>query len=134
MIGLQFASAGKLGVEMKRFGQNALLRTIFLLALSPALAACATMGEAGSAAAQPASAAAAPSDAVASFATSATYGTSSIVQMASGRQTKVQVGSDYMSAAGDRCKRVILTDITLRKTQVSAVCLTDSGWNTVVGL
>lgn len=120
---------------MKRFGQNALLRTIFLLALSPALAACATMGEAGSTtAAQSASAAAAPSDAVASFATSATHGMSSIVQMASGRQTKVQVGSDYMSAAGDRCKRVILTDITLRKTQVSAVCLTDSGWNTVVGL
>jgi hypothetical protein len=120
---------------MKHFKHIGLLRVAFLLALSPALAACVTTGEAGSTpASQHASVAAAPSDAVANFATSASYGTSGTVQMASGRQAKVQVGGEYISAAGDRCKRVLLTDLTLRKTQVSAVCLTDSGWSTVIGL
>lgn len=121
---------------MKRTGHYTMMRLAFLAALGPVLAACATTEGPGSAALPPASVAAAlaqPGDTIAAYVNGATRGDSAVVDL-SGRQAKVQVGGEYVSAAGDRCRRVILTDIALRKTQVSAVCLANGGWNTVVGL
>lgn len=121
---------------MKCPGQNRMLRLALLAALCPALAACATTATPGSAALPAESVAAAtaqPGDPIAAYVNGAARGDSAVVDI-SGRQAKVQVGTDYISAAGDRCRRVVLTDIELRKTQVSAVCLANGGWNTVVGL
>lgn len=122
---------------MKHTGRNAILRIALLGGLVPALAACATTGAGTGSATMPAeNAAAVPAamgDPIAAYVNGAARGDSAIVDV-SGRQAKVQVGGEYVSATGDRCRRVVLTDIAVRKTQVSAVCLADGGWNTVVGL
>ncbi len=113
------------------------VKPVLLAWLCVVLAGCATMDNTGSASMPVQDAAivpAAPGDPVAAYATGVSHGATGVVRMASGSQARVHVGAEYISAAGDRCKRVILTDTTLRKTQVSAVCLTSNGWNTVVGL
>lgn len=129
---------GKLGdFEMRLCGRNVALKSALLIGLVTALAGCETTGQAGSASIPVQQAAATPAaigDPIAAYATGAPRGATTVVQLPSGGQARVHVGPEYVSAAGDRCKRVILTDTTLRKTQVSAVCLTEKGWNTVVGL
>ncbi|HAC59117.1 MAG: hypothetical protein JJ922_02060 [Parvibaculum sp.] len=122
---------------MKLVGRNSVLKIALFAASAIALAGCATTEGTGSATVPAQEAAALPAaagDPVAAYVTGASRGATGVVRMASGKEAKVHVGVEYVSAAGDRCKRVILTDTTLRKTQVSAVCLTDKGWNTVVGL
>ena len=62
--------------------------------------------------------------------------TSSLPNVSRGRygdSMMVHVGPDYVSATGDRCRRVILADGNGRS-QVSAVCLTEQSWKTVIGL
>ena len=122
---------------MKMFVRNMVVRPVFLAVICSSVASCASMETTGSAAIPAQEAAVVPAaagDPVAAYATGAVRGATGVVKMASGSQARVHVGAEYVSAAGDRCKRVILTDTSLRKTQVSAVCLTDRGWNTVVGL
>lgn len=123
---------------MKAIGRNTAIKLIMLAGLCSAVAGCGTTGQAAGSASIPVQQAAvtpaAAGDPIAAYVTGASRGSSSVVKLASGSQAKVHVGTEYISAAGDRCRRVILTDIVIRKTQVSAVCLTDSGWNTVVGL
>jgi hypothetical protein len=73
-------------------------------------------------------------DPVALYAIGASQGASASVVSASGRNTLVRVGGDYISATGDRCKRVVLSEAATGKSQVSAVCFVDASWMTVVGL
>ena len=122
---------------MRPTGQNIAMKSALLAAFCVVLAGCETTGATGSASVPGPQAAAAPAvlgDSVAAYATGASYGSTGVVELPSGSQARVYVGQEYVSAVGDRCRRVILTDAVLRKTQVSAVCLTDKGWNTVIGL
>ena len=72
-------------------------------------------------------------DPIALYAVNAVPGTVVPVVAASGDPMMVHVGPDYVSATGDRCRRVILADGNGRS-QVSAVCLTEQSWKTVIGL
>ena len=72
-------------------------------------------------------------DPIALYAVNAVPGTVGPVVAASGDSMMVHVGPDYVSATGDRCRRVILADGNGRS-QVSAVCLTEQSWKTVIGL
>lgn len=107
------------------------------LLLCVGLAACATV-EGPAATGQKSavvSAAAMPAgDPIATYVRGVAPGTTGFVSSASGRETKVHVGDEYTSAAGNRCRRIILSDTSRRNTQVSAVCLKDEGWSTVIGL
>lgn len=103
-----------------------------VLVLSVGLAACETTSGGPS---SPASSAAVPpiSDPVALYAVNAAPGSAGPVTAASGSSVLVHVGPDYVSATGDRCRRVILADGNGRS-QVSAVCLVEQSWKTVIGL
>jgi len=104
------------------------------LVLSLGLAACETTTPTSSAYTSPSEAAASPaSDPVALYAVEAAPGSAGPVVASSGTSMLVHVGLDYISATGDRCRRVILADGNGRS-QVSAVCLVEQSWKTVVGL
>lgn len=107
---------------------------LIVLVLSVGLAACETTSTSNEH--SPASEVASSGltgDPIALYAVNAAPGTSGPVVAPSGNSMLVHVGSDYVSATGDRCRRVILADGNGRS-QVSAVCLTEQSWKTVVGL
>ncbi|MBO6636136.1 DVU3141 family protein [Parvibaculum sp.] len=108
-------------------------RLVLLLTLSIGLAACETTSS--NETTDPLSPAAVPAatDAVARYAVDASPGASAPVISGAGSSIVVQVGSYYTSALGERCRRVVLSD-GFGRSQVSAVCLVDNGWTTVVGL
>jgi hypothetical protein len=111
-------------------------RLVLLLTLSIGLAACETVPSDETVdPLSPAAAPAAPAatDAVARYAVGASPGASAPVMSGTGSSVTVQVGSYYTSALGERCRRVVLSD-GFGRSQVSAVCLVDAGWTTVVGL
>ena len=105
------------------------------LTLSLGLAACETTSTSGGeyASASEVLATSPASDPIALYAVAATPGTAGPVVASSGNSTLVHVGPDYISATGDRCRRVILADGNGRS-QVSAVCLVEQSWKTVIGL
>ncbi|MBX3490799.1 hypothetical protein [Parvibaculum sp.] len=104
------------------------------LTLSLGLAACETTSTSGEFASASEVLAASPaSDPIALYAVEAAPGTAGTVLASSGNSTLVHVGPDYVSATGDRCRRVILADGNGRS-QVSAVCLVEQSWKTVIGL
>ncbi|MDP2124478.1 MAG: hypothetical protein Q8J92_08855 [Parvibaculum sp.] len=108
----------------------------FLAALifSVGLAACETLPASGELAATDAAVGSNPTgDSIALYAVNAAPGSIGPVVTPSGNNMLVHVGTDYVSATGDRCRRVILADDNGRS-QVSAVCLTERSWKTVVGL
>ena len=108
-------------------------RLVLLLRLGNGLAACEAVPSGKTV--DPLSPAAAPAatDAVARYAVGASPGASAPVMSGTGSSVTVQVGSYYTSALGERCRRVVLSD-GFGRSQVSAVCLVDAGWTTVVGL
>ncbi|GEM_PF-2220435 len=104
------------------------------LTLSLGLAACETTSTSGEFASGSEVLATSPaSDPIALYAVEAAPGTAGTVLASSGNSTLVHVGPDYISATGDRCRRVILADGNGRS-QVSAVCLVEQSWKTVIGL
>ncbi|MDO8838433.1 MAG: DVU3141 family protein [Parvibaculum sp.] len=104
------------------------------LILSVGLAACETMPTSSELASADAAAGSNPTgDSIALYAVNAAPGSTGPVVTPSGNNMLVHVGADYVSATGDRCRRVILADDNGRS-QVSAVCLTERSWKTVVGL
>lgn len=107
-------------------------RLVLILALSIGLAACET-APSNQAASLAETATPVASDAVARYAVEASAGASAPVMSKSGSNVTVQVGSYYTSALGERCRRIVLSD-GFGRSQVSAVCLVDNGWTTVVGL
>lgn len=107
---------------------------LIALVLSVGLAACETASTSSEHAAIDSAVGGNPSgDPVALYAVNAVPGTVGPVVAASGNSMMVHVGPDYVSATGDRCRRVILADGNGRS-QVSAVCLTEQSWKTVIGL
>lgn len=104
------------------------------LALSMGLAACQTTTPESNTYTSASEAAASPaSDPIALYAVEAAPGSAAPVVAASGASMLVHVGPDYISATGDRCRRVILADGNGRS-QVSAVCLVEQSWKTIIGL
>ncbi|MEQ8267729.1 MAG: DVU3141 family protein [Parvibaculum sp.] len=72
-------------------------------------------------------------DTIAQYAVSAALGSTTTIQSPGRGSVLVKVGGDYVSAAGNRCKRVTLSDTT-GWLQINAVCLNDTAWMTVVSL
>lgn len=106
-------------------------RLVLIVMLSMGLAACETTSS--SEIAEPLAATPASTDAVARYAVEATPGSSAPVLSRTGANVTVEVGSYYTSALGKKCRRIVLSD-GLGRSQVSAVCLVENSWTTVVEL
>lgn len=118
---------------MKR-GLKRVRYTMAIGGLALGLSGCATADFSANSAGIPAATATpVATDTIAQYAVNAASGTMTTIQSPKRGTVNVKVGGDYVSAAGNRCKRVTLSDAT-GWLQINAVCLNDASWMTVVSL
>lgn len=70
-------------------------------------------------------------DEIARYAVNTQPGTSSSVNIGNQRQVFVRVGTDYISATNENCRRIMI-DMASGEALVSAVCRRDNIWRTVL--
>lgn len=71
------------------------------------------------------------SDEIAKYAVSVPPGSSGMVYLPKNRKINVRVGTDYIAATGENCRKVTL-DTVGSETLISAVCEINSVWKTVL--
>jgi len=72
------------------------------------------------------------SDPLAKFVVNTSPGQSGDVFLEGGRAVRVRVGSDYVSAANEQCRHMIV-QFTDGRSQANAVCFNGTVWKTVLG-